>query len=317
MSFDSKLNSIVSIIENHNTVIGGKDQKGYVDFEEFSKKLKILGATTEEILKSLSHEEILDCLPSFDNVKPKLLAKEIAKVFRGKETLTSVNLSSRRVDALSLEELISIYDPKNPNSNVGKKLAEESKNLPFLVFNPDGTIWIEKSLLLLNELRQGYPPRELFLCNSNVFRIYKVGDNPENYVNENPIYHGRALRLDETCDQTNRSWEGVPLEVRQLVHIITSNTRRGTCSLEEANNFIDICVSIDAFQKLGQRYPTELLLFKESKSVGTLPTLKIKLNQNQSEKNSNNGEFWVGKKITLENGPLHFQCNQCKKKERK
>ena len=65
------------------------------------------------------------------------------------------------------------------------------------------------------------------------------GDKKKEMVDENPIYAGRPLRPDGTCDQLNRSWEGVPLAIRQIIHIAINDTRELMVSHTAAHDLLD------------------------------------------------------------------------------
>src|SRR5687767_548001 len=76
-----------ALIASHNEAFSSPDEAGFVDEGSFLSKIKLMGGTTPERLKSLSYEDILKALPSFDfnggkSIQPVALAKDIAKVWR-------------------------------------------------------------------------------------------------------------------------------------------------------------------------------------------------------------------------------------------
>jgi hypothetical protein len=125
-----------------------------------------------------------------------------------------------------------------------------------------------------------------------------VGELPENYADENPLYRGRPLRPDGTCDQTNRSWEGVPLEVRQFIafaaeyHDGIDVTGKG--GLDRAHQAMDMALALDALEKLRKRYPEIAIDFDEDKKLGKLPTLQIPLGQPIAAQEVGGDPFPVG-----------------------
>jgi hypothetical protein len=116
----------LAVIKEHNSVIG-KDKPGYVDPDLFLSCIKSAGGTTLERLKALSYEDMLACMhcPTTTLVKPIAIAKDIAKIFRGKEE-AKVNdarpVSAKKAEKMSLLELVQHYDPEDFNL-VAKRLG--------------------------------------------------------------------------------------------------------------------------------------------------------------------------------------------------
>lgn len=274
-----------SLIAAHNEAFEGPDDPGHVAEEDFLKKIKLMGGTTPERLKSLSYEEILKALPSFDGVQPVALAKDIAKTWRnsvkGTSDSTSVKrpVSSKKAERMTPEELVASFDPEEPNSPVGERLRKISKGQAFLVYSAGREVDVDRSVSLLKELKAGYPARTHFEGK----RVYVVGEIPDNYADENPLYPGRPLRPDGTCDQLNRSWAGVPKIVRQFVHFALDYEDgidpTGAGGRDRAHNALDMALSQDALKKLKDRYPEIGIEFDEAEKQGELPNLLIPLGQ--------------------------------------
>lgn len=255
-----------------------------VDIEKFKTNLALIGATSEERCKSLSHEDILECLPSFDGVKPRLLAKDLAKIFRDKEEVKpAVIITDNKVKYMSNRQLLESYNPSVSDA-ISEKLNKLSKNKAFIVFNNDGSVDVDTSLKLLEELLAGYSERDFIAVSGDVKSIYKVGEKINNDGDENPIYANRLLRPDGTCDQTGRSYAGVPLNVKQLIRIIV-DTGDSTKDINTAHNLIDLAIAPDAFSVLKVRYPKSALKFSKLEKENKLPSLKLSLSE-VSKKNN-------------------------------
>ena len=310
MSVQERFDAARLLLQEHNDAIG-KDQISQIDIDQTLRNIKHAGGTTEERLKSFSYEDILACITcgaihNANNwsVKPTVLAKDLAKIFRGKDEVAvesgnagagKVPISAKKIDKMSLKELITIYDPSDSDNAVGKRLKEQSKGEPFLVFLSGRTVDVETSLKLLLEVKQGYEGRAMVEVNGVDKPVYAVGEAPDNYADENPIYHGRPLRPDGTCDQTNRSWEGVPLEVRQLVYLAINE---GELTTAQAHDIMDIAVSTvseDAMKRLRQRCKHASLNFNELQANGNLPKLRIPL----ASRRLANRPFEKGKKVQV------------------
>jgi len=174
-------------------------------------------------------------------------------------------------------ELVEVYDPEEPESAVGKRLKDISKGQPFIVFAEGRMIDVETTYKLLSELKAGYPEgRKDIDVGGKTKKVYNLGYLPENYADENPLYPGRALRIDNTCDQTGRSWEGVPLIVRQLIRVALDRGELKIDKIDDAHNAIDMAIAPDAEKKIRQRYRTASVSFDES-TPDQRPSLKVLL----------------------------------------
>lgn len=296
---EEKFNSAIAILEEHNKIVG--KEKGF-DPQVFIENIKLAGGTTEERLKSFSYEDILSCLGRYESIsmfgmdnpngpqtfevpkiKPVALAKDIAKIFRGKEAESTVNktvISVKKADKMTLLELVQNYIPEEDNA-VSKRLESIAKNQAFIVFN-DKEVDVDATFKLLKEIRDGFPSRTEY----NLKKVYKVGFVPDKTFDENPLYKNRPLRPDGTCDQTNRSWDGVPLEVRQLIRIAIDENEL-IVDIDKSHAILDIAISDDPFGKLARRYRKSAIKFEELKKIGRLPLLKVCLHQAQNVKNGN------------------------------
>lgn len=282
MTLQDKMQSVTTLLEAHNALV--KDELK-VDIEKFKTNLALIGATSEERCKSLSHEDILECLPSFNGIKPRLLAKDLAKIFRDKEEVKpTIVITDNKVKYMSNRQLIEAYSPSSNTDAVSERLNKLSKGKAFIVFNNDGSVDVDTSLKLLEELLAGYSERDFVSVNNEVKSIYKIGEKINNDGDENPIYVGRLLRPDGTCDQTGRSYAGVPLNVKQLISVIISNADSAK-DINSAHNLIDLAIAPDAFNVLKTRYPKSALKFAKLEKENKLPSLKLSLSE-VSKKNN-------------------------------
>jgi len=281
MSIQQKLESALAVIREHNETIGGPDQEGYVNPEEFAKNVKLAGGTSESRLSGFTYEDIAEFLPTVHvihgntgkTMKPIGLARNIAQIWRAKEDATKL-VGSKKAERMSPRELIENLDPEEDNP-VYKKLAEIAKDEPFIVFNSGKTVDVETTLKLLIEIKKGYPGRQHIEVEGNVKKVYRIGELPEDHVDENPLYPNRPLRPDGTCDQTGRSWEGVSLNVRQLVRIAMKMGDIKNIDLDKANMIHDMVLQEGAFEKLKKRYPKSAIEFERLESLDELPKLRI------------------------------------------
>jgi len=301
MTIQSKHDSVIALIQEHNQA--NTEAPGTIDPNQFILHLKLFGAITEDDLKKLSYEDILECLlPAMNSniIVPKGLAKKIATIFRSGETPESEKpeekptyLSAKKVDKMSPLQLVCHFDPEEPDNAIAKRLTTLAKNQAFIVFTKGRKVDVKTTADLLAEIRQGFPARDIIVIEGIPKKIYKIGELPNNEVDENPVFAGRPLRPDGTCDQTNRSWAGISEECCQFVRLVCQ-TGEMKINVETAHYFLDTILATDEpFKKLIGRFPKTYPTYEEAKTKGTLPRLKIALGGTQG----NNSPFDQGKKV--------------------
>lgn len=326
MIVDTKFTRVRSVLVEHNSEIG-ENNPGYVNVDEFFSCIKVLGGTSEERLRRFSHEEIAECLPTVHiggttaegpgkkptggrDVKQMILAKEIAGIFREKgasdsETGQQRPVTSRKAERMTLEELVNAYDPTEADSPVAERLAKISHGENFLVYSVGREVDVKTTLSLLKEVKQGYAGRDKITSNGVLKKVYSIGYLPENYADENPIYPGRPLRPDGTCDQTNRSWEGVDLKLRQLARIAVD---RGDIKVtrETSHDVLDLLVGVEPLEAFSRRYADAVIAYDELSEQDKLPRLRIILSRYEGadpQGGPEAGPFQDGKKVVWGYGP--------------
>jgi hypothetical protein len=268
MSYTDKMARAEAILTEHFSKV--EDASYKKDVPTILHKLKEMGATTEDALAECTWEDLVAC------DVPRLKAKEIASIFRQKPKTQSDHVSAKTADRMSYEELLGRYKPEEDNA-VSAKLKSLSGGLRFIVFNIDGNVDVTSSTKLLTEIKKGFGerPDAIFSEHGETKRIYAVGEVPAQSVDLNPLYKDRPLRPGEVCDQTGRSWEGIDLHLRQLVHIAAYQTQELQITREKAHDILDVLTTNpnpEAY--LRSRYPKASLVFNESQTQDTLPKLK-------------------------------------------
>jgi len=284
MSYDSKIAVARETIEQHNSNV--TDDTNKVDFDKFVEQLRNMGGSSDESLKAVSWEDLQDC------GLPKIMARRMSYVFRQDSddngSTSSAYISPKKVHSLSRKELVERYDPKDAKSPVGKKLNDLSDGKAFVVFNDNGTVNVEESVKLLEDIVNGLPEVETAFVYGRPFPVYKIGERLDAYAEENPLYPGRALRSEETCDQTGRSWAGIGTGIRQLLYIAITQTHELTVkTVADAGDVMDKVMSQDCnMNTLRSRYPKASKLLDELVNVNRLPNLKIKLGVSSNSKSN-------------------------------
>jgi len=271
MSYQQKLDEARALLVQYNSQMPA--EAGRVDVEKFFQNLTNAGGTTDAGLSQCMWED----LQEFG--LPKLLARQVANIFRTKDKVEKPVLKRSNVEAMSVGDLISHYDPRTPASLVTSRLSELLGEHRFIVFNTDGTVNATVSTKLATEILDGYPERELYTVDDVPTKTYRVGERPDQSFDENPLYPGRVLRPDGDCDQTNRSWSGVPLEVKQVLYLAVAKTGEVKIdSIHEAHDVMDLVVGkadAEALKTVRRRYTKATALLKELQQQSKAPALKI------------------------------------------
>ncbi len=274
MLYDAIIASVRSILETHNSRATNPEHK--VDIDKFFERLSEQGGTTEEALASASWEDIKKCLV------PDILARQICGVLRKSpfdNSTSSKYISPKGADKLEIPDLVSVYDARDPENPVGKRLNSLSKGKPFIVFLDDGSVDKAASLKLLNELRDGLPPRDKYIVDGLPREVYAVGQRPDNYAEINPLFPSDVLRSGE-CININKSWSSVPLATRQLVYV---GRNIGELKINGLKDAIDIhadAILDDGFKKIAAYAPKAALEFRRMQDLGTLPPMKARIGSN-------------------------------------
>jgi hypothetical protein len=292
------------VIKDHNENLADEvtsETPGYINPDSFIQCLRASGGTSDDRLKKLKHEDILQCLPETNGVKPTIIAKEIAGVFRGyaereqkHDDVLPRQISKSKANKMTLRELLECYDPKDSNNSVAKRLKEISRSEPFIVFNKSGSVNIDASVKLLQEIRDGYNGREHYNVDGSIFKVYKVGEYENNNVEENPIYRGRPLRPDGTCDILNRKWEGIPKEIRQFIAFALKHPDGPNVGsdVDKGHMLFDLAKAgaeqANAKLALYERYPSVAIDFDRAMTLNELPSLMIPLEEARKNISSGN-----------------------------
>jgi hypothetical protein len=301
MSYNDRIDAALAAIKQHNEAVG-ENKPGYLNPDEFISKLKAYGGTSEERLSAMMWEDILACMPG--DSKPTMLAKDIAKIFRKSSDSAPANndkrpVSGKKAEKMTPRELVEAFDPEDSSNPVANRLAAISRGEKFIVYSDGRIVDVETTFKILSEIKGGYNGRDDVDVNGVIKKVYRIGELPENYADENPLYRDRPLRPDGTCDQTGRSWEGVDLAVRQLVRV-AMDTGELRVSHELAHDILDAVLEKDALKKLRSRYRKAAVEFDSLAKTGDLPSLKIPLGDGGSESKN---PFEGGKQVVWGQSP--------------
>lgn len=271
MSHTDKIQSAISLIEEHNNALDPADEK--VDITKFQKELKKLGGTTDSALAQCTWEDLENC------GIPRILARKIATVFRveSKPERDPKFVSEKDAQRMNPLYLLQAYNPNDPTSPVTKRLKDLSRGQKFIVFGAGGEVNAAESYAILKEIMKGFDGKDSVEIDGKFYRCYVVGDTIGELVDEDPLFQGQPLRPDGTSDRIGRSWAGVSQYVRQLLYVAANLTRELAVTTDKANDILDVAKDSDADVKFRQRYRKAALQLAELIEEGKAPTLKVKL----------------------------------------
>lgn len=293
MNYDTKIASAQKVVNTHNENVS-KRQK--IDWDTFLENLQEIGGTTEQSLSQCSWEDLMTC------GLPRLLARQIAKEFRKKsedDGRKSGYVSARKAEMMTIKELVERYNPKEGFSTVSNELKKRVGNKKCIAMSNEGQINVKETVKLIDGLLSGYPERDIITTEESPYMtVYKIGEKPDSYAKENPLYPNNLLFIGDICGQTNRSWLEIPLEVRQLLYIAVKITKEIKInSIQDAHNILDMLMSEENknFNVIASRYPRAAFKYDEMLKTNSLPSLKIKLNSQGMNASSDNTPWVMGK----------------------
>ncbi len=283
MSYDQKIQFVRETIEAHNSNV---EDTSKIDFDKVMEGLRNLGATTDATLKGVTWEDL-----TTDCGIPKAMARTIAHHFRqdgnGSSAGKSAYVSDKKAKMMTYKELLERYNPKDSKSSVAKRLNELSDGKPFIVFDKDNRVIVDKSVKLLEDVLDCLPVVETTHVDNVPTPVYKVGERPDFYLDENPLYPEEVLRSGETCSHTGRSWQGISTQIRQLLYLAVDEGELTIETPSQAIDVIDRAIKSN-MKELRGRYPTASLRFDELSQTGELPRLKLKIGDSSVSGRKNN-----------------------------
>jgi hypothetical protein len=285
MSFQEKLDAALVLIKEYNSVVG----KDLVGGDEFIANIKRIGNTSEADLCGLKWEYILQCLDSAIkpadvdvSLHPIKLAQKIADVWRAncqpQEDSKSNVVSAKKAEKMSVRELVQHIDPEEPESPVAKRLNGWAKGRPFIVYKTGREVDVDATFEQISALKSGHPAITVAMVGGIPKQVYSLGELPDNFADENPLYPNRPLRPDGTCDQSLRSWLGLDLEVRKFIRVAMNENEIIVNRVDDVHRVLDMLLAnSDTLNYLRGRYPKISIKFDELKKRNKLPELLISL----------------------------------------
>ena len=177
------------------------------------------------------------------------------------------------------QDLLKNYGKHCP-LNVEDELLKRSKSKPVIIFNDDGTIDIDASLVLLRQARHNDTP-STYIVDSKMKQVYKISDFPMDVMYECPI-HSNVLLFNGYCEECGIKWPGLDtsntLDIEDKEKYIFLRLLSGNVKIEPVALRTYIKSSLDELMNL---YPKIALKYNRLKEEENLPTLKRRMSKSK------------------------------------
>lgn len=308
--YSEKRTALENLLKDHNKALGAKSPDK-LDIKAITATLLKEGGTNEAGLKAFTRQDYIDF--GF----PRALASQAVQLMgegdgpvvlpegtkKKKGTPSSsapgimmLHTQADAVKAMSVFDLVKGLDVNNPGL-IGEELIERARRVarpgnaddaargrPFIFFTDvTGTKVARKtSADYLQSMLDGTPVTDTVLIGGEPIEPMRVGERPNVFFAENPLYRGRALRMPgEVCDVTNESYEGIAQDVRELLAVASGggagfNTPELRISDPEVARAIIVTArQSDALATLKRRYPRSAAALRNM-TPSEKPTLQLK-----------------------------------------
>lgn len=173
-------------------------------------------------------------------------------------------------------ELLLQYSKHCP-MKIEEELAKRSKGRPAIVFNPDETVNMDTSLILLRQARHNDTPGTYIVegDHGGLRQVYKIGDFPMNVLYECPI-HSNVLLTEGYCEECGMKWNNFDENKNKYIflRLVSETTKIEPTALRMYLG--------QSFDELVQLYPKVLLKFNALKEEEKLPTLKRRISKSKN-----------------------------------
>ncbi len=184
---------------------------------------------------------------------------------------------------LPVPQIVGGYSPKIRNMPylvMGQ--IERRLGTPIVVINDDGSVNAEQTVAYIMSLEEGFPPAVdgvWYDPDSNSYEVIKVGVDAQSIYDADPVNPTQAL--PKSGIGTGRiSWNGVPLDVRQVVFLAATQTREVTPGDESKLAWLRDHIK-PGVKRLALRgeFPAATTAYNQAARMGALPTMKVQLSR--------------------------------------
>lgn len=200
-----------------------------------------------------------------------------------------------KVEDLDIAQLLPYYKPNKIN-NIHNVLREryENKYGAFVAFKPETSeVAVEETINYIADLESGYPCETHVDVNGEPVRLYKIGQTPNQLVDEDPLFIGSPLKRERSINNY-LNWSGITHEVRTFFRILLQRGEINVDNRIETSQLIKKPVS-----ELKGLFPQAYIAWSELKQKDELPKLHLTINDAEKSRvtgyTSNSHPFHVGR----------------------
>lgn len=168
----------------------------------------------------------------------------------------------------SSEELLNEYS-RDGQICIHEELSRRSKNRYIILFNKDGSLDVENSLMMLKKAQFQETPQAYVLKTGEFKEVYRVGEFPLQLLYECPI-HKNVLLLDDYCEECAKHWNLEEEERNIFLRLIVESKEQNL----DMRNYRDKDIA-----SLKECFPKVYLEYLSLQEENKLPSLKRKLSK--------------------------------------
>lgn len=199
------------------------------------------------------------------------------------------------ISDIETEKLLEDYDPRKSSHPITKVLKERYKGQSVVIFRADSEVVdIEATSDYISDLEMGiYEEQETVEVDGRLQRVYPIGQVPDVMAEEDPLFPGHPLRKGRST-RNRMNWDGIDNKVKQFCRIMLE---QGEIDPEDKHDVRSLVSDIkDGFKNLASQYMDIELTFRELEKKGTLPALKMSLQEATSKLQGHNNPFSVNRR---------------------
>jgi hypothetical protein len=174
---------------------------------------------------------------------------------------------------LKVKELLERYDADS-TQEVWDELKNRGKGQPCIAFNPDGTLAIDLTVSIIQDIRKGSEYGNTYMDGVKAWRLYPVGVFPDEMSLVCPLTS--KILVNGYCSELKISWSGVSEEALVFVRVVKNENPREDFGRVAAKSLVQTAKK--GLEALRTEYPEEALRYDELKGIGQLPSLRVSRN---------------------------------------
>jgi len=280
----SPTNTFISKLEKAFDVL--KPLAVFGSFAEFQSVMSKIGGTDDESLRLASFEDL-------EGIGvPKLKAKQIANIFRAKDTASDADeqdaalMIHKPISDWPVELLLKKANPNKPYSSEMIELKKRFGDKSVIAFNDDDTFNLDVTLKVIERIQEGFTIDLAMYANK---RIYKVGEGPWRIKDACPLHPDIPL-IDGRCHKCQQTWSKLSKTLRRVVYFIGKRKLVDVSSRPQVIELFKMASTSDANtpdavlanETLCNTYPEALHDYNDAKKRDELPGLTVDIGADEN-----------------------------------